>query len=206
MDFAQYATSTITPAGNSKRVMYNSGSTKDIIEVILYADKHCQEYTTEFAEIFDGDTYEMCIDVYDFVQTNIKYKEDPEGKQWIKSPSQLWSDRVGDCKSFSIFIGSVLKNLGIPFVYRFVSFTAKGDVTHVYVVAFDEDGNEIILDAVPPMHFDQEHPEIKKRTDKKPCKPEPATENIRVGKISGTNNTTSILLLVLFGFLILRRQ
>lgn len=161
------ADSLIEPGNNNEQVMFESGNTNDIIVVIMHADKESAQYTKEFAESFTGDTIDQCEDIYAFVQDNIQYMEDPAGKQWIKSPAQLYSDGVGDCKSFSIFIGSVLKNLNIPFVYRFVSFK-PGDVTHVYVVAFDEDGREIYMDAVPPMSFNEEHPDIKRRLDKSP--------------------------------------
>lgn len=161
------AASTIKPGGNNVDWVFESGNTEDIIVVILHADEESAKYTADFAKTFDGDTIEVCEDLYYFVQNNIEYKEDPAGVQLIKSPAQLYSDGVGDCKSFSLFIGSVLKNLNIPFVYRFVAFK-PGDVTHVYVVAFDENGNEIYLDAVPPMNFNEEHPDIVRKIDKHP--------------------------------------
>lgn len=162
------AASTIKPGGNNVDWVFESGNTEDIIVVIMHADKESAKYTSAFAETFDGSTIEICEDLYFFVQNNIEYKEDPAGVQLIKSPAQLYSDGVGDCKSFSLFIGSVLKNLNIPFVYRFVSFK-PGDVTHVYVVAYDDDGSEIYLDAVPPMNFNEEHPDIVRKIDKSPA-------------------------------------
>lgn len=182
MPSVRIADTTIPDPQNNVDVMHENGSTKDIISVIMYADQHSAQYTKEFAQTFTGDVYDITDQLYHFVQNNITYKEDPPGVQWIKSPAQLWSDKIGDCKSFSIFIGSVLKNLGIRFVYRFVSFTRTGDVSHVYIVAYDNDGNEIILDAVPPMQYNEEHPDIKKVIDKKP----------HLDGIAGIGNTAEV--------------
>lgn len=196
-DLAIIAGDTITPAKNKTEVIVESGTTSDIIDVIMLADIDSEKYTADFAPFLVGDCdYESCESLYRFVQDNITYIEDPAGKQWIKLPSQLWESKTGDCKSYSLFIGSVLKNMGIPFVYRFVAF-APGDVSHVYVVAFAEDGTEIILDAVPPMHFDEEHPGVKKMINKKPAKS--STKAISgVGSIS-TSQGTGIVLMMLLG-------
>lgn len=72
--------------------------------------------------------------VHSFVRKEIAYKLDPEGWQYIKSPSQTISDGYGDCKAYSILIGSLLYNLSIPFSFRFADY-GSGDYTHVYIVA-----------------------------------------------------------------------
>jgi hypothetical protein len=140
-------------------VVHDRGDTEDIISVIMYADKQSAPYTSKVAPLFMGNDLEStCRNIFDFLKENIRYVKDPRGHEQIKSPGRLWELKEGDCKSFSIFIGSILQNLGIPYVYRFVAFSRspQADFTHVYVVA-DPHGQEIILDAVTDS-FDHEEP------------------------------------------------
>lgn len=148
-DAKAVADSTLPKANSYKRVLFPDGDTGDIISAIMYADARSAPFTKEFARRIKGPTvFDTCSNLWKFVKENIKYQEDGFTYQRAKSPAQLWQDGVGDCKSFSIFIASCLKNLGIPYKYRFVSFSPLSKrVTHVYVVVPDADG-EIICDAV----------------------------------------------------------
>jgi len=151
------AADTLAPAGNQERQIFKSGTTEQIILVLLAADRLAPRYTDQFAERLRGKTTrDTCRRIHAFVQDNITYREDPPGIQDIQSPSQLFESGQGDCKSFSLFCGSVLRNLGIRYFYRFVGFDNEPEVTHVYVVALDDQGAEIFLDAVPPIRFDEE--------------------------------------------------
>ncbi|HRD42190.1 MAG TPA: hypothetical protein PLN30_00490, partial [Ferruginibacter sp.] len=49
---------------------------------------------------------------------------------------------------FSLFTASCLKNLGIPYGYRFASYSSEATPTHVYVYVPLKNGGEIILDSV----------------------------------------------------------
>lgn len=95
-----------------------------------------------------------CLVLFKFCVDNFTYKLDPQGEQLIKTPSRFLSDKVGDCKSFAIFICSVLTNLGIPCVMRFVDY-GEGDWRHVYAVAKIE-GQDMPLDVVAKMLKDTE--------------------------------------------------
>jgi hypothetical protein len=106
--------------------------------------------------------------VWAAVKDNINYKIDPPGVQWIRTPARLWADKEGDCKSFSVFIGSCLHQLGIPFTFRFVSFDdTNATPTHVYVVVPVKGGKEIYLDAVLPQ-FNVQKPFTYKQDFKMP--------------------------------------
>ena len=78
---------------------------------------------------------------------NTRYKLDKDGEQLIKSPARFLADGCGDCKSYTMFIACCLHCLGIPCIVRFVNFDGGDQWTHVYPVAIDENGNEIIMDA-----------------------------------------------------------
>ena len=129
------------------KVMYKDGDTEDIINVILHADKYAARDTVEVAKKFERQNFKkQCRSIYDFVRKNIRYRADQNGHERIKSPSVVWKDKYADCKSMSILIGSILKNLGIKYAYRFAKYKSYGDFTHVYIVA-EKSGRQIIIDA-----------------------------------------------------------
>lgn len=94
-----------------------------------------------------GTIDEKCQAIFGYMVTNTRYRLDDEGVQMIKSPARLIADGCGDCKSYTMFIASCLHSLGIPCKVRFVNFDGGSQYTHVYPVAIDENGNEIIMDA-----------------------------------------------------------
>lgn len=94
-----------------------------------------------------GTIDDKCQAVFGYMVCNTHYKLDPDGVQYIKSPARLIADGCGDCKSYTMFIASCLHCLGIPCKVRFVNFDGGSQYTHVYPVALDEQGHEIIMDA-----------------------------------------------------------
>ncbi len=130
------------------KVIHKSGLTKDIIRACVDEWKNGWTGYEEFARQFNRSSIiDSCRAVFDFLVTKIRYKVDPNGEQWIRTPARLIMDGNGDCKSYSILTASVLSCLGIECVMRFVSYDS-GDYSHVYVAAFDESGREIKIDAV----------------------------------------------------------
>ncbi len=91
---------------------------------------------------------EICNYVWHRLIDNVTYLQDEGNNQDCQTPAALWARGAGDCKSFSIFVGAHLKCLGIPFVFRFVSFTTQPIYTHVYVVAYPNTEAQRIFDAV----------------------------------------------------------
>lgn len=148
-NIAHIANSTIKRADNVREILHKDGDTNDIINTILYADKMAGSFTKEFAQHLQGPTLiATCGNIWKFIKENIRYKEDGGTFQDIQSPAHLWSSKQGDCKSFSVFAASCLRNLNIPYNYRFVSFNPYSTrVTHVYVIVPTKSG-EIIIDAV----------------------------------------------------------
>ena len=95
----------------------------------------------------EGTIDEKCQAIFGYMVCNTHYRLDNDGEQLIKSPARLLADGCGDCKSYTMFICSCLHCLGIPHKARFVNFDGGSQYTHVYPVAIDEQGNEIIMDA-----------------------------------------------------------
>lgn len=160
---ADIANQTMPPAQHTDRVIHQDGNTGDIVSVILEADRYNGEQTKELAPHLKGKTTrETLRNVWFFVRNYIEYRKDTPGHERIKLPAKTWADRYGDCKSMSVFIAGLLKNLGIPAKYRFVSYRRGGPVTHVYVVATPKGSRPVILDAVHSK-FDDEEPYITKK-------------------------------------------
>lgn len=93
------------------------------------------------------DVDDQCRSIFAYLVENVHYQLDPTGVQYIKSPARLLKDGHGDCKSMTLFIASCLHCLGIRHTIRFVNFDGGLQYSHVYPLAYDEHGNEIILDA-----------------------------------------------------------
>lgn len=137
------------PCDNRSTMVLDKFQTGDIIALLLNADAKAGENTRSIAHRFRGNTRtESARNIWNFLKNEITYKEDPDGGQWVKSPGQLVHSGFGDCKSFSLFTASILKNLGIDYLYRFAGYDGKNIPTHVYIVCFDEAGGPIIIDAV----------------------------------------------------------
>ena len=98
-------------------------------------------------ELQGGSVDDICQGIFGYLIDHVRYQLDPAGKQYIKSPERLLRDGFGDCKSFTMFVACCLHCAGVKHIIRFVSFDGGDQYTHVYPVAIDEQGEEIILDA-----------------------------------------------------------
>jgi hypothetical protein len=138
----------IQPSNNEAVQIKGNYKTDDIVSVVLATDTTAWQNTAELSkQIKYTSIKDVCSQIWYFLKNNIKYQEDTPGQQLVKTPSALWNDRTGDCKSYSIFTASILRNLGINYAYRFVSFSGTETPTHVYVIAYDG-ATPIIIDAV----------------------------------------------------------
>ena len=109
-------------------------SSHDIIDLMILAERKALaiDDTKEFATAVTPDAEGM-EDLFNFIVDNIRYVKDPAFSQWVKSPARLWHDRKGDCKSYTLFITSVLRNMGMNYVIRFVSYNRMNATPrHVY--------------------------------------------------------------------------
>ena len=123
--------------------------TSEIMNLLLSKDgKFCGQ-VKQFSDSLKGlSTHDASYAIWKTLRDNVKYKPDSEALQQLKSPARLVYDGQGDCKSYSLFAAAVLKNLGIPYQFRFVSFERDDATpTHVYIVA-DPKGDKTIIDAV----------------------------------------------------------
>lgn len=138
-DILQLAKRTI-PDTHTRVIFRGDGMTDDIFNRIKLDFPESIAQTKVFAkELFalcGGNEETLLRKLYAFVVDNVRLCIDPIGVQYVKKPSSLVhdTDRRADCKSFSIFIGSVLANLQIPFRFKFCSWKPYDrNVRHVFI-------------------------------------------------------------------------
>lgn len=125
------------------------GKNTHVVDAVINHYKQWRSQPMELvADIRSLPIDDQCRAIFSYLVANVRYQVDIPGSQFVKNPARLLADRVGDCKSFTIFIASCLYCLGVPHIIRFVNFDGGSQYTHVYPVAIDERGEEIILDAV----------------------------------------------------------
>lgn len=128
---------------------YNTKDIIDLVQEVLYTDV---DDTADLAKTYPH-TRQGLHKLYRDLYNRISYVEDPSLHQWVQTPSYLWHyRRIGDCKSLTVFISSILQNMGIPHYIRYVSYdfrrwVRKRNYTHVYPVAV-LNGQELPLDVV----------------------------------------------------------
>ncbi len=118
------------------------------------------------------DIYASCQRIFDFVFRYIKYNLE-EGEQ-LQTPRHTWYQaqvlarqypnnpkNSADCDCMSIFCGSMMYALGIPFGLRIAGYSG-GDYQHVYCVAYNYDGSPIICDPVMDSFNKEKPPSIQK--------------------------------------------
>lgn len=136
-------------AKNISKVIVSDGYNSDIVSGINGAFFTAAAQARGMAQAFKGaNRLASAFNIWSWVKNNVNYKRDPDELQMIKLPGRILQDKEGDCKSFTLLCGSLLMNLGMPVVIRYVSYNASPTPTHVYCYTFDKDGSPIIVDAV----------------------------------------------------------
>ena len=109
--------------------------------------------------------HDTCKAIFDFVYGHIQYTKDRAGYEEIRTPARTWADRTHgvDCDCYSVFIGAILYNLGIPFSFRVTKYGR--DWQHVYPIAYDrnalnhqefqtdENGEEVLVRTNRPKNY-----------------------------------------------------
>jgi hypothetical protein len=162
MNNTAHASSTISNPQNGYLMHKRDYNTDDIIQLMLWGQKRVGAELSDFAKGYEP-TVESMRDLFNFLYQNISYKADPPGAQWVKDPRRLWHERIGDCKSFTLFIVSVAKNLGLGYTMRFTSYNWwNATPKHVYPIIILPDGRCIVMDVVYAIQeggkFNQEKP------------------------------------------------
>ncbi|WP_162054532.1 hypothetical protein [Pontibacter pamirensis] len=119
----------------SDPVLLNRGDVFDTILEMARIVKNTLPDTKGIAPVLKGSTLEQtCHNIFDFVYSHIQYTLDKPGVEQLRRPLRSWADRAAgvDCDCYSIFISSILSNLGIEHYFRMTKY--QGDWQHIYVV------------------------------------------------------------------------
>lgn len=133
---------------DGRNILMNGGLNADVLKNEIACYQQFKDQPAELVSDLTGlSVDEQCQSIFNYLITNVSYKLDADGCQFIKSPARLLHDQNGDCKSLTMFLCCCLHCLHVTHKFRFVNFDGSDQYTHVYAVAVDENGNEIILDA-----------------------------------------------------------
>lgn len=126
--------------------------------------------TLRIANALKGATRgETARNLWNFLYSHVQYTKDNPLREQLRTPLRTWKDRKAgvDCDCYSIFISSVLTNLGIPHAMRIAAYNG-GEYQHVYVVvptgqqSTVDSGQYITIDPVVDA-FDKEASFTKKK-------------------------------------------
>jgi hypothetical protein len=135
------------PAAKMKNDFVMNGGTDDIINVMCKAATLAPDGLESFAKQFKTDNPKDGLKkLHNMMRDSIEYRADMPGEQLIKLPARLWKDGHGDCKSYTLFVVGICKNLGYKVKMKFVNYDGT-EYTHVYPVVSVK-GQDIPVDVV----------------------------------------------------------
>ncbi|MBL1281244.1 MAG: hypothetical protein COA33_013280 [Fluviicola sp.] len=136
------------PKGENKTIK-SVADLDDTIHLMKKVIATTLEDTLELSKMLKADTEKQtCSNIWNFCFKHLQYTKDEMGKEQVRRPSRVWQDREKgvDCDCMSVFIGSILTNLGIPYSLRLTKYQST-EFEHVYPIAHTING-VLILDAV----------------------------------------------------------
>ncbi|GAA4277023.1 transglutaminase-like domain-containing protein [Aquimarina mytili] len=137
---------------------------KDTLNLMKQIIKETKGDTVKLASKLKGhNVVETCMNIWQFVYDHIQYTMDKTGIEQVRRPSRTWADRKNgvDCDCYTVFIGSILSNLDIPFKMRITKYGGKQHFQHVYPIVPIQ-GGHITIDCVTDK-FNHEVPYSEKK-------------------------------------------
>lgn len=97
--------------------------------------------------------------LWSMLRDRVKYVADGD-VQRVQSPGALWTSGVGDCKSFAVFVASVLQKMCVPYDLVLDRYEAsRPNHGHIYV----KTKSGIVIDPVNPV-FNRADPVWRRKT------------------------------------------
>lgn len=130
-------------AYGSSTVLNKNGTVENTVKYIADIIEKDKSDTAKIAKILKGKNLKETItNIHSFMVNYLQY--DTEAGEKLRSPRRTWwvghkqndketGDNGVDCDDLTIFAGSILRNLGIPFNIRIVKIN-KDDFQHVYLI------------------------------------------------------------------------
>ncbi|BDD08560.1 hypothetical protein FUAX_09920 [Fulvitalea axinellae] len=132
------------------------GDTFDTVRLMKDIVANSLSETSKIATVLKGaNLEETCRKIFDFLYRHVQYKLDSPAEEQLRNPARTWADRrTGvDCDCYSIFISSVLSNLGVPHYFRKTAYTAKRGFQHIYVVVPKYPGASLDWSLFPKQYY-----------------------------------------------------
>jgi hypothetical protein len=164
----------------------------DTVSFIPKVVRQTKWQTKKIAKLLKGDSvYTTCRNIWEFVYNHIRYHKDDEGREQIRSPARAWHDkeRGVDCDCYTVFISSILVNLGIPHLLRITKYS-QDHFQHIYPVVPTGAGSHITIDCVVD-RFNQEEPYTEKQDTPMDLQ---YLEGLEENDLSSTNRTNDMSL------------
>ena len=152
----------IKKAAGADKFIKNGNVLETVESCINMVADHYRE-VEELAKHLQADSIKnTCRNIFNFAYTYLQYQKDDEGTEQLRTPARSWMDgqikfkqqgnsNAGiDCDDYSIFCGSILKCLGIPFKFRITKYDGNSYFQHIYVFvpAKGDSEDEIVIDPV----------------------------------------------------------
>lgn len=146
----QYNHLFVPPIGENVRIKKRA-ELEDTVALMKRVIRETLSDTSKVANLLKSENEKQTLaNVWNFCFKHLQYRRDEENIEQVRRPARTWRDRKQgvDCDCMTVFIGSILLNLGIPFVIRLSrnSLRATG-FEHVYPVAITNQG-KVIMDCV----------------------------------------------------------
>jgi hypothetical protein len=162
-----------------KEVFVKNGNVLETVESCIdIVASHHREVEDLARKLKADNLKDTCRNIFNFAYNYLQYQKDDDGTEQLRTPARSWLDgqvkfkQYGkssggiDCDDYSIFCGSILKCLGIPFKFRITKYDGKQHFQHIYVFvpALGDSEDEIIIDPVLSK-FDYQKPYSFEKSD-----------------------------------------
>ena len=139
------------PDGTDERVQ-NDGNVEDTVLWCGWVVKTYYKDTEKLARYLQNKSKgekDLYKNIFDFCYNHIQYHLDRNGVEELRRPAVTWRDRKYgvDCDDFTMFIASILYNLGKPFEFRITKYN-KPNYQHIYLIVPVSGGTHITIDPV----------------------------------------------------------
>ncbi len=154
------------PQGKIETVLKNANvhQTVRMMYKVVKKDSHLLTKVTKALFSEEKTILQTCEKIFNFCFDHIKYGLE-KGEQ-LKNPLVVYhygqrlarafykkngyysKQHTADCDDLAMFIACILRNLNIRYSFRIASYETYSNYSHVYVIAFDQKGNSIIIDPV----------------------------------------------------------
>lgn len=119
-------------------ILSHNAENEDTLERFIpqYATKYKGD-TERIAVVLKQKTlHDTCKAIWHFTYDHIQYKLDDPHEEQIRRPARTWAERATgvDCDCYSVFISSILQNLGIRHAIRMTAYYKERGFQHVYIV------------------------------------------------------------------------